>query len=35
MAALAEVIEPSRALDGVISFDLGRDLADPDSFGGR
>lgn len=31
MAALAEVIEPSRALDGVISFDL----ADPDSFGGR
>ena len=32
MAALEEVIAPSRALDGVISFDIGRDLADPDSF---
>jgi quinol monooxygenase YgiN len=31
-AALREVIVPSRALDGVISFDIGRDLADPSSF---
>ena len=32
MAALKEVIAPSRALDGVISFDIGRDVADADSF---
>ena len=32
MAAFEEVITPSRALDGVISFDIARDLADPDSF---
>jgi quinol monooxygenase YgiN len=32
MAALEEVIAPSRAVDGVISFDIARDLADPDSF---
>ena len=32
MAAFEEVIAPSRALDGVISFDIARDLADPDSF---
>lgn len=31
-AALHEVIAPSRALDGVISFDIGRDLAAPNSF---
>ena len=31
-AALEAVIEPSRALDGVIHFDIARDLADPDSF---
>lgn len=31
-AALQEVIAPSRALDGVISFDIGRDLADQNSF---
>ena len=31
-AALAAVIAPSRALDGVIRFDIARDLADPDSF---
>jgi quinol monooxygenase YgiN len=31
-AALREVIAPSRALDGVISFDVGRDLADPNCF---
>jgi quinol monooxygenase YgiN len=32
MAAFAECIAPSRAVDGVISFDIGRDVADPDSF---
>ena len=32
MAAFEEVIAPSRAIDGVISFDIARDLADPDSF---
>ncbi len=31
-AALEAVIEPSRALAGVIRFDIARDLADPDSF---
>ncbi len=31
-AAFEQVIAPSRAVDGVISFDIGRDLADPDSF---
>lgn len=30
--ALREVVSPSRALDGVISFDIGRDLTDPDVF---
>jgi quinol monooxygenase YgiN len=32
MAVLAKVIPPSRALEGVVSFDIGRDLADPNSF---
>jgi quinol monooxygenase YgiN len=32
MAALEEVIAPSRAVDGVVSFDIARDLTDPDSF---
>ena len=32
MAAFQEVIAPSRAVDGVISFDIARDLAAPDSF---
>lgn len=32
MAALEEVIAPSRALEGVVTFDVARDLADPDSF---
>jgi quinol monooxygenase YgiN len=32
MAAFKEVIAPSRALDGVLSFDIGRDVADADSF---
>lgn len=31
-AAMENVIAPSRAQDGVISFDIGRDLSDPDSF---
>jgi quinol monooxygenase YgiN len=31
-AALAEVVAPSRELEGVISFDIARDLADPDTF---
>lgn len=31
-AALTEVVAPSRAVDGVISFDIGRDLDDPDAF---
>lgn len=31
-AALKEVIAPSRALDGVVTFDIARDLADPNSF---
>ena len=32
MAALKDVIAPSRALGGVISFDIARDLEDPNSF---
>ena len=32
MAAFEEVIAPSRAVAGVVSFDIGRDVADPDSF---
>lgn len=32
MAALREVIAASRKLDGVISFDIGRDVSDPNSF---
>ena len=32
MQALHDVVAPSRGLDGVISFDIGRDLADPQSF---
>lgn len=32
MAALKDVAPPSRALDGVISFDIGRDVTDPDVF---
>ena len=31
-SALAQVVAPSRKLPGVVSFDIGRDLADPDSF---
>jgi quinol monooxygenase YgiN len=32
MAALKDVIAPSRALRGVISFDIGRDLGDSNAF---
>jgi quinol monooxygenase YgiN len=30
--ALEAVIEPSRALEGVVHIDIARDLSDPDSF---
>jgi quinol monooxygenase YgiN len=30
--ALAAVIEPSRALDGVLHLDIARDLGDPNAF---
>ena len=32
LAAFRAVIGPSRDLEGVISFDIARDLADPDSI---
>jgi quinol monooxygenase YgiN len=32
MAALAEIISPARATEGVVSFDIAGLLADPDSF---
>ena len=32
MAALAEIITPARATNGVINFDIARDLLDTDSF---
>lgn len=32
LVAFEAVIAPSRAVDGVVSFDIGRDLADPDSI---
>jgi quinol monooxygenase YgiN len=32
IAVLQEVIAASRELEGVVSFDIGRDLADPDSL---
>ena len=32
MAVFKDVIGPSRAVDGVVSFDIGRDLANPNSF---
>lgn len=32
IAALADVIAPSRAVDGVISFDIARDLIDPNAL---
>jgi quinol monooxygenase YgiN len=30
MAALAEIISPARATEGVINFDIARPLLDPD-----
>ncbi len=32
IAAMSEVIAPARATDGVISFDIARDLTDPNSL---
>jgi hypothetical protein len=32
MSALKDVISPSRMLEGVVSFDIGRDLTDPKVF---
>ena len=32
LAVLDKVVAPSRALDGVISFDIGRDIVDPNSI---
>jgi quinol monooxygenase YgiN len=32
LGVMQDVIEPSRALDGVISFDVARDVADPDTI---
>src|SRR3954447_9947158 len=32
MAALAEIIAPGRATEGVVEFDIARVLRDPDSF---
>jgi quinol monooxygenase YgiN len=32
MTVLREVVAPARAVDGVISFDIARDLTDPNAF---
>ncbi|MGH2746872.1 MAG: putative quinol monooxygenase [Actinomycetota bacterium] len=32
MAAFQEVVAPSRGVNGVINFDIARDITDPDSF---
>jgi len=32
MTAFQEIVAASRALDGVVSFDMGRDIVDPNSF---
>jgi quinol monooxygenase YgiN len=32
LAALKAVVSPSRELEGVVSFDIGRDVTDPNSF---
>ena len=32
LAALRDVVGPSRQLDGVVSFDIGRDVTDPNVF---
>lgn len=31
-AAFEEIVAASRAVDGVVSFDMGRDITDPNSF---
>ncbi len=31
-AAFSAVVGPSRAVEGVLHFDIGRDVTDPDSF---
>ena len=31
-AAFEAVVAPSRAVEGVVSFDIGRDVTDPNSF---
>jgi quinol monooxygenase YgiN len=31
-AAFKAVVAPSRAVEGVVSFDIGRDVTDPNSF---
>lgn len=31
-ALLSDVVGPSRTVDGVVHFDIGRDLVDPSSF---
>lgn len=32
LVAFREIVAASRPLDGVINFDMGRDIMDPDSF---
>lgn len=32
MAALSQVVAPSRTLPGLVSFDIGRDVVDTDAF---
>ena len=32
LALLSRVVGPSRRVEGVVSFDVGRDVADPNSF---
>lgn len=32
LGVMHDVVEPSRALDGVINFDIGRDISDPDAI---
>jgi quinol monooxygenase YgiN len=32
MAAFQDVVAPSRAVSGVVSFDIGRDVTDADAF---
>lgn len=32
MAALSQIVAPARVTEGVINFDIARDLLDPDSF---